>query len=182
MIQKFKPFTSKNIKDNLTPKLNKYFEQAGIGMGDQKNKNTANFKALQAVGLQLLNFSLNGSSGESTVPPIKFGVLRGSGSVFVNGILVGDTKSNYSNGTPNNEYSTSTDNDVTVGYNTAYAAKLHETNWVPGGARPSKQATRNPAITGDVGNKWIEKHLKADGKVLLGLYADIFKKNMDKAE
>lgn len=173
----FKPFTSKNIiKDTLTPGLNAFFRKSGVG--EKGLSSSADFKARQALGIQLLNWTINGSSNESTVPPIQFGVLRGSGSVFVDGVLVGDTKSNYPNGTPNGEYTASGNGDVTIGFNTAYAARLHETTWVPGGRIPSKQASNNAGLTGDVGNKFVEKHLKADGKALLGLYADIYKKEM----
>jgi len=169
------PLTS-NVTDTLTPGLKKFFKDAGVGV---KAKDTANFKALAAVGLQLLNFTLNGSSKEKVVPPIRWGVLRGSGSVFADGVFLGDTKANHPNGTPNQEYSDSAKpGDVVVGFNTAYAARWHERQFVPGGVRPSRQAVANPDMLVDVGNKFVEKHLRADGEVLLGLYADIFKKEM----
>lgn len=164
------------IKDTLTSRLNDFFKRSGVDENTGKSA-TAHFKASAAVGLQLLNWTINGSSNESTVPPIQLGVLRGSGSVFVNNVLLGDTKSNYPDGTPNMEY-TESGGGITIGFNTAYAARLHETTWVPGGRIPSKQASNNAGLTGDVGNKFVEKHLKADGKALLGLYADIYKKEM----
>lgn len=161
------------IKDTLTPGLKAYFKKAGVGASGDRS--TADFKARQAVGLQLLNFTVNGSSGETVVPPIRWGVLRGSGSAFVDNVMIGDTKGTYPDGTPNKEYR-SHKGGLSVGFNTAYAARMHETKWVPGGKVPSKQSTRNPGILANVGNKFLEKHLKADGKVLLGLYSDIFKK------
>jgi hypothetical protein len=167
-----KVFTIK--ADTLTPGIAKYLKKAGVGKHDS---DTAYFKAQQVVGLQLLNFTLNGSSNESVVPPIKWGVLRGSGSVFVEGVLVGDTKANYPDGTPNIAYD---GEGVVIGFNTSYAARLHETKWVPGGVIPSKQATNNPGLIADVGNKFVEKHLKADGKVLLDLFADTFKTESEK--
>lgn len=180
-IKPFKPFAIPGMKitDNMTANMNRFFERAGVG---EKNRtNTANFKALQAAGLSLLNFSLNGSSNEPVVPPIMWGVLRGSGSVFVDNILIGDTKSSYPDGTPNREYTATTGtniNSVTIGYNTAYAARLHETTWTPGGERPSPQAAKNPGILADVGNKWVEKHVFTDANTLLGIYTDVFKKEM----
>ena len=176
MIQ-FKPFVGKNISDNMTPNLNAFFKKSGIGMGKKGDKNSAHFKALQATAISFLGFCNNGSSNESTVPPIREGILRGSGSAFVEGVLVGDTKSNYPDGKPNKEFDTK-ENEAVIGYNTEYAARMHETSWIPGGATPSKQVARNSGLTADVGNKWIEKHIKADGNALLGIYADIYKKEM----
>lgn len=167
----WKPFVISS--DTLTPGLKKYFAKAF-----NATRSSADFHARQIVGLQLLNFALNGSSGDPTVPPIRWGVLRGSGSVFVDGTLVGDTKSSYPDGTPNAQYSAEA-GDVTIGFNTAYAARLHETNWVPGGKVPSKQVQRNPGILGNVGNKWVERHLKADKDVLVALYASTFKRDME---
>jgi hypothetical protein len=169
-------YTSKSgfsVKDNLTPGLKKYFDKLGIG----KNKvGTIDHDARIKVGLQLLNVTINGSSKESVVPPIQTGVLRGSGSVFVADTFVGDTKANYSNGKPNSSYTSSDKDDITIGFNTAYAARLHETQWTAGGKNPSPQSVRNPGMLGNVGNKFIERHLKADGKDLLGFYADLVKK------
>lgn len=169
----WKPMT---VKDTLTPGLAGFFKKAGVGK--KNDSGTGDFKARQKLGLALLSFVLNGSSKEGVVPPIQWGVLRGSGSVFVDGVLVGDTKASYPDGTPNREYSDQASGQVTVGFNTAYAAHLHETTWVPGGRRPSRQSVSNPGMLGDVGNKFVEKHLRADGEVLLRMYADVFRKEM----
>lgn len=117
----------------------------------------ADFKARKDVGLALLNLSVN----SPPAPPIDMGILRGSGSVFTGNTLIGDTKGLYSNGKPNREYQ-GKPNEITIGYNTAYAARMHETNWKPG--------TQSKAA-GNVGNKWLKKHLEKDGKNLLALYA-----------
>ena len=126
-------FTIKS--DTLTPGIKAYLKKAGVGTFEDKS--TADFKARQQVGLQLLQFVLNGSSKVAVVPPIRWGVLRGSGSVFVDGVLVGDSKSSYPDGTPNTAYE---GKGIVIGFNTSYAARMHETTWVPGGANPSKQA------------------------------------------
>lgn len=179
MTPKFKPFVMKGIvKDTLSPGLNEFFKKSGISGKMNRDQSTADFKARQTVGIQLLNWSLNGSSNDSTVPPIQYGVLRGSGSVFVDGVFVGDSKANYSNGKPNKAYTANKPGDVTIGFNTEYAARLHETTWTPGGVHPSKQARNNPDMLADVGNKWVEKHLKADGDNLVKLYGVIWSKEM----
>jgi hypothetical protein len=69
---------------------------------------------------------------------------------------------------------------ITIVYNTIYAAKMHEDTWLPGGRNPSaKKMASNlarSATFGDVGNKWLEKHMTADGKDLLEMYAMLLKK------
>lgn len=174
---KWTPFTTKITKDTLTPGLKAFFKKAGVTGQLNKDQSTADFKARQAMGLQLIHFVNNGSSQESVRPPIRTGVLRGSGSVFVDGVLVGDTKGNYKNGTPNESYSAKA-GDITIGFNTAYAARWHENPFTPGGKVPSKISAKNPAMLANVGMKYVEQHLKADQKVLWTLYAAIFKKEM----
>ena len=152
------------FEDKLTKGLNIYFKKVGIG----KTSAGADKKGKTAMGLQLINFIINGSSAEGVTPPILYGILRASGSVFVGSEFVGGNNLwpvTEGEATPNTSYSSSDDN-VTIGFNTAYATKLHETDWIPG--QTSEQS-------GDTGNKFVEKHLKSDGKVLLGLYSDIIK-------
>lgn len=171
----WRPGTFTIKSDTLTKGTKAFFDK--VGVNKRNDKKTADFRARQKVGLALLNFVLNGSSQEKVVPPIRWGVLRGSGSVFVDDVLVGDTKGNYPDGTPNTSYQTKP-HQVTIGFNTAYAARLHETKWVPGGVVPSKQAVKNPGMLTDVGNKFVEKHIVADREVLLKLYAEVMKKEL----
>jgi len=126
-------------------------------------------KAAAAVGLQLINNIVNGSPKETVTPPILTGHLRASGSVFVGSQLVGDTRSQPASGNPGTPNLSHSDNEntITVGFDTPYAAWLHENTWTPGPV--SRQS-------GDVGNKYIEKHLQKDGEELIKLYADIQKK------
>jgi hypothetical protein len=132
-------------------------------------------KAAGAVGLQLLNFCANGSPNESVQPPIDTGYLRGSGSVFVNGKHISSTPPVNGQGEPLESFSTSIiDNEYAIDiiYNTEYAARMHEGDWIPGGKVPSKASKNNPAILQNVGNKWIEKHLLADGEDLIMLFGN----------
>jgi len=164
----------KIVTNTLSTGLNKYFRIVGINSG-RASKGGAHYKAMRAGGVQLLNWILNGSASESRVPPIMTGFLRGSGSVFVENDCVLTSRGNYGIGDPSYDHDAGKD-AIAVGFNTAYAAKMHEGTWVPGGARPSKQAQRNPGMTGDVGNKFVERHLIADGKAFLELYAMTLKK------
>jgi hypothetical protein len=61
--------------------------------------------------------------------PYEEGTLRGSGSVFVSGKLVGTTQDMDPGGTPAttlNESTVSEALEAVVGFNTPYAARLHE--------------------------------------------------------
>lgn len=121
--------------------------------------------------LQLLNWSVNGSPNASVVPPIKDGILRGSGSVFVGSSLAGDTKINE--GTPNKSFNGKPD-ELTIGYNTDYAANVHE-NWGTSKMRPGAVSLQS----GDSGRKWLITHMKKDGKMILELYAKLVRKELN---
>jgi hypothetical protein len=146
-------------KNTLYPGLKKYFKAVGI------SKNVvaggAHRNAMRKMGIALLGFILNGSSNDPTVPPKKSGMLRGSGSVFVEKELVHTSRGEYPAGTPAQQYNAGKDT-VAVGLNTAYAHRLHETKWKPG---------PGSIQSGNVGNKFIERHLIADRETLLKTYA-----------
>jgi hypothetical protein len=144
-----------------------------------------NLMACKKVGVQLLNFCSQGSPNDPTTPPIESGYLRGSGSVFVESELVGTSPKPYGKGDPLRSLSAIKQEGqtiISIVYNTEYAARLHETKWKPGGIIPSKAARNNPSITRNVGNKWIERHLKADSKDLMWLYGIMIKKEFDKGD
>lgn len=130
-------------------------------------------KASTKVGLQLLNNCNNGSPNESTVPPILTGALRGSASVFVNDKLISVAPNIGGDPTPAKSISGNKGNDdetfITIVYNTVYASKLHELDFNPGPG--SEQA-------GNVGNKWIEKHIKADFVELMKLWRRSMKSDL----
>jgi len=121
-------------------------------------------KALPKIGLQLINWIVNGSPNESVTPPILDGTLRGSGSVIVGNKFIGSTQK--AKGTPakSGNFGSTV---VGIVFNTAYAARWHETPFKPGPI--SQQA-------GNVGYKYIEKHIKNDRKDLMKMYAAIIKK------
>jgi hypothetical protein len=127
---------------------------------------------LGKVGLQLINWVVNGSPRSSITPPVLTGALRGSGSVFIGDKFVGGTDFYPVTGdgvrTINRSHS-GKENEVTIGFNTAYAAKWHENPFTPG--KFSQQS-------GDVGNKYVEVHLKADRLDLTKLFALLYSKEM----
>lgn len=123
-------------------------------------------QALKGAALSQLEWIINGSRNLNLTPPILTGQLRGSGSAFVGSELVGDTSSNYSNGKPNTSHS-APDNVITIGFDTSYAAYMHETEWTPG---------KYSSQSGNTGNKFVEKHLIADRGDLLIAYGSLIKK------
>lgn len=128
---------------------------------------------MEKGALQLLTWMNTGSPNESRKPPIDWGILRGSSSVFVGGKLVGKGLKKIKAGaneqpTPLLSYS-APNSVISVFYNTDYATKMHEWtgNW-------GEQTTRD----GDAGDKWIEKHLKADKDLLMEVIGIEIKKEL----
>jgi hypothetical protein len=145
--------------------------KSSIGKGLQEftsNYQKRNPEIMAKVGVQLLNYTLNGSPRVSVVPPILDGILRSSGSVFVGGKLVG-TSPMVGKGTPNTSLSESNPNVITVGFNTGYAARMENDNWTPG---PVSQQS------GDVGNKFLKQHIDGDMEALSKLYSILAQKEL----
>ena len=127
-------------------------------------------------GIQFLNWANIGSRRESRTPPIRWGVLRGSSSVFVDTKLVSVFKSKVKSGAPEGATPAKTNDfpkplTLTFVWNTDYAAAMHEHdgNW--------GEATLR---AGDAGNKWLELHMARDRQDLMEFIADDFIKRMDK--
>lgn len=149
----------KLVKNNIDDRLRLYAKATLPGGSAFK-------KAARVAGLQLINNIVNGSPKEPVVPPILTGRLRASGSVFVGSKLEDTTEDRpvtEGSSTPATSHSDS-DNIVTVGFNTPYAARWHEEVFNPG---PFSEQS------GDVGNKYIEKHLRSDGPELMALFASV---------
>lgn len=123
-------------------------------------------KALKKGAIQLLTWMNNSSVKESRKPPIAKGFLRGSSSAFVGNKLVSVFPGSTKGSTPNKSYNGKA-TTITVGWNTSYAAKMHE--WNGGWGKFTEQ-------DGDSGNKWIEKHLSADKKDLMAMIKKEFQK------
>jgi hypothetical protein len=147
------------VRNTLHKGLNEYYKRA----------KTADFKAKSALGLQLLNNVINGSPGVTVVPPILTGHLRGSGSAFVGSTLVGDSSAEYAAGKPNKNFQANND-VVTVGFDTPYAAKMHENIGIKYKLGPFSEQS------GNVGPFFLRLHLEGDKNELWGLYASIYKK------
>ena len=133
----------------------------------EKESPAAFQKALEIAAIQFLDWANEGSVKESRKPPIRRGFLRGSSSAFVGDKLV-SVYSKAAKGNPNENFNGGKLN-ITWGWNTAYATRMHETDYNPG---PYSQQD------GDAGNKWLEKHLKADRDLLMEVIAEEFGKGV----
>ena len=150
--------------DNVEFKLIKNTLPMGIDAYKKAVLTASEKTALPKIGLQLINWIVNGSPNESVTPPILEGTLRGSGSVFVGNKYIGAIQKYKGTPATSGNFPKSA---ATVVFNTAYAAKLHDFPFNPGPV--SRQA-------GNVGYKYIKKHLKADKNDLMKMYAEIIKK------
>lgn len=150
------------IRDSLTPGLKKFFK---------KIDPEAREKALAGTGMQIINWVVNGSQRSPIKPPIKSGRLRGSGTVFVGKKRIGDTMSAGKGGTPARSQSVDSSKDViVVGFNTQYAANMHE-NLDPYGKKFQPHKDQGKAF-----GKFLERHLDADKKAAFELYAELYRK------
>lgn len=132
-------------------------------------------KALMSMGLQALNNTVNGSPSEDSRPPILTGRLRGSGTVFVGNKRIGDSL--YPGGTPATSSGENNSNVITVGFNTEYAARMHEHLEPYGTPDPITGKTfKAHRDAGTVTGKFLERHLKADKEELMKLFSLIYKK------
>lgn len=120
-------------------------------------------KVLSRAAVQLLTWMNTGSPREQATPPIRWGVLRGSGSAYVGKKFIAETS-------PANSlkaFAGATDMTISIVYATDYAAKMHE--WKGGWGEATLRAN-------GAGNKWIEKHLRADKDLLFEFIAKEFGK------
>lgn len=98
-------------------------------MGELQNKIApeAVERAMALAGMQALNDAVM----DSPTVPLDEGTLRGSGSVFVNNKLIGTSDQNVHTGNPtpakqHSEFIPPGAVIAVVGFNTPYAARLHE--------------------------------------------------------
>jgi len=128
-------------------------------------------KAMEKGAIQFLTWANTGSKAESKTPPIRWGVLRGSSSTFIGNILVAIFSIFIKSGAPEKPTPTRShsglDLVITWVWNTDYATKMHE--WMGGWGKFTIQA-------GNAGNKWLEKHLRADRNALMEMIGMEFKK------
>jgi len=129
-------------------------------------------KAMGRGGIQFLTWANVGSKNSTRKPPIRFGVLRGSSSVFIGNELLMVYPQNIKaeaderpDPAKSNDYAK--DLTLTFVWNTDYAAKMHE--WKGNWGQFTEQ-------DGDAGNKWLEEHLIKDRDDLIKMIGKEFAK------
>lgn len=137
----------------------------------QKKSPQAFKKALKVAAIQFINWANTGSKQEPRTPPIRWGVLRGSSSAFVGSKMVAVFPINIEPGAPEEPTPAQTHSapalTITWAWNTDYANKMHE--WKGNWGKFTLQAA-------NAGNKWLEKHLRADKDALMKVIGMEFKK------
>jgi len=115
-------------------------------------------KACKVGVVQFLTWCNTGSKGSSKKPPIRWGVLRGSGSGFVGNelVVIFEIPIKAGRATPAKSHSAKP-TTMTWCWNTDYAAKMHE--WTGGWGPFTLQ-------DGNAGNQWLAEHLRADAQAL----------------
>ena len=132
-----------------------------------KRKTEEGFKtAVQKSGLQWLDWMANGSNNTPEAPPIRKGILAGSGSVFYGNKLLGTSQKSGTGGQPNTQHNGGKLKGIlTFGFNTNYASRMHNDDSLKPGPYSQQAGNRSP------GNEWVQRHLKADANDFLKLVA-----------
>ncbi len=139
-----------------------------ISVGRIKNVSAEAFKSGQLkAAIQMLDWMSSGSMGSQAAPPIRTGVLASSGSAFYKKQNIGVSPDIAGGkGTPNKSFNS---RNITWGFDTDYAKKLHEEKLNPG-----PLSKRNP--NRQPGNQWLTEHLQKDKDNYMKLVAKFAKK------
>lgn len=106
------------------------------------------------AAIQMLTWMANGSIATQKAPPIREGILASSGSVFYKNKLLGVSPDRTGGkATPNRDYNSK---NITWGFNTAYATRMHEDKTLKPGPYSQANSNRHP------GNEWAREHLNLD--------------------
>ena len=110
------------------------------------------------ASIQMLDWMSTGTGVSQAAPPIRTGILESSGSVFYKNKLLKitpDVRIDKTKGepTPLKNYNSK---NITWGFNTDYATRMHEDKDLNPGLYSIRNANRHP------GNQWMLEHLKKD--------------------
>jgi hypothetical protein len=111
-------------------------------------------KSQMKAAIQMLDWMSSGSKGSTKAPPIRTGILASSGSAFYKNknIAISEDISGGL-GTPNKSFNAK---NITWGFNTSYATRMHEDKTLKPGPFSERNPNRHP------GNQWMLEHLKND--------------------
>lgn len=129
------------------------------------------YNAQYKAAIQMLDWMSSGSAKSPKKPPRRTGVLASSGSVFYKNKLIGTTPDVRTSeaekpATPNKEHQ---GENVTWGFNTDYAKRMHEDKNLKPGPLSISDPNSSP------GNQWMLEHLKKDAKNYMKLIAEFIK-------
>ncbi|HOE64492.1 MAG TPA: hypothetical protein PK650_13065 [Candidatus Sumerlaeota bacterium] len=133
-------------------------------------------KGLAQAGMQLLN----DATLQIPATPLDEGTLRGSGSVFVGNKLVGTSPPINGKGEPNRQHQEpmiSMVKTATVGFNTPYAAWLHETPELDFGSTREKRGLPRPTGTGAF---YLSKKMATNFRLYMQIVAHSIKRFLGK--
>jgi hypothetical protein len=120
------------------------------------------------AAIQMLDWMSSGSMGSQKAPPIRMGILASSGSAFYKKKNLGVSPDiSRGMGTPNKQFNSK---NITWGFNTVYATKMHEDKSLKPGPFSERNPNRHP------GNQWVLEHLKADRNNYTKLIAEFAKR------
>ena len=122
---------------------------------------------LEKAGISMLDWMASGGPKSESAPPIRRGILAASGSVFVGNKLIKTTADQPVSGgqsQANKSYSGKA-GQLTFGFNTVYATRMHEDDSLNPGKFSSDSKNRAP------GNGWVREHLKLEKDELMKVLA-----------
>jgi hypothetical protein len=125
-------------------------------------------KSQAKAAIQMLGWMASGSAASEKAPPIRTGVLASSGSVFYkNKLLTISPDISGGKGTPNKAFNSK---NITWGFNTVYATRMHEDKNLKPGPYSQASGNRHP------GNQWLLEHLQKDKDNYTKLIAEFARK------
>lgn len=153
---------------NLSIDMDKLFE--GLKNYERVTEESLT-KALNKAGIQLLTWIINGSPRVDRTPPLKTGMLRGSGSAIVNGKSVYTGGSLGYMGTPAIAKKNERDFEILIHFNTPYADHMENGTYNLG--KFSAQAK-------NAGSGFIAMHLAGDGEAITRFIARSINRDLKK--
>lgn len=158
-----------------------FMKSMGISSAMITIKSQAAFDmGMKKGALTWLQWVNNGGPSEPATPPIKWGVLRASASVFVGKELVDVAPQEVEQGAeetpdPARSYN-GKDEVITIVYNSVYAFKMHEQR-----GKTWQNLGEASARSQNATDKWLEKHIASDGKDLFEFIAKVIESELGKA-
>lgn len=153
------------FKQDIDKGMKDYFNKVGISKGVPKE---ADLKGREAAGKYLLDSIVNGSNENPIKPPELTGALKASGSAHVStqpAFYTTDFLPVQSPevATPNTASIRGTRDQITIGFNRAYAARWEVNDFDPG---------EISLMNGPVSSHWLSSHIMSDSRAAFFIYTN----------